>query len=222
MFADAFIKSLRMVACRASTPLIYQSRAKSPVMRVCPPTRNLGAAGSGRSNKANSDRGNGSCGTCSTWCIAQCALESDFGGSKIHNCGSNHKTWTCSTKRVQVPHSGNRNPTHSRACQPPFPCSNACGAAQLHGSALKDQLRDWVLAQPRRRLSLVDGGHRSPVDPCLVRARVLRRSVGAATSSCARAKPSRCNLADDRRGVGLCQRLELLVVMQTRNALLAS
>ena len=70
------------------------------------------AAKSGRYNNANSQRRNCPCGTCNTWCIAQCALEmtvndsalketvSDFGGSKIHKCGPNHNAWSCSTKRA--------------------------------------------------------------------------------------------------------------------------
>ena len=71
---------------------------KRPAYKVaCVPWRPRGL---GAPNKANSRTGNCSCGTCSTWCIAQSALEmtlndialketvSDFGGSKTHNCGS--------------------------------------------------------------------------------------------------------------------------------------
>ena len=54
---------------------------------------------------------------------------SDSGGSKIHNCGSNHKAWIYSTKRTSRCTTAAIAIRCSRACQPPFPCSNACAAA---------------------------------------------------------------------------------------------
>ena len=124
---------------------------------------------------------------------------------------------SCSTKRAPGCSRAAIDTRYSRTCQPPFslfqrlrcvtaapfptgrwPCGSGFAAACLSGSmAVRSAASRWLMAFIVAQLTPAS----SALQP------TAASPSPAPTNSCARAKPSLCNLADDRRGMGVCQRL---------------